>query len=161
MSRKSTSQMRGFPQHKSEAKKELQEMWRQLELKPATLLHLQEILDVLGVGAASSITEALIRQKGKQGRLADTGKEWGTEVLRLLSLQGMRPHLIDVFRVVLETLFTWHFITLPSLTDEVLNNAVEIALAVLFLVIALVGICLHCWYARIRPTLKQRKVPHR
>ncbi|GCE09206.1 hypothetical protein [Dictyobacter aurantiacus] len=161
MSRKSIGQVRGSPQQRGEAKKELQETWRQLELKPATLLHLQEVLDISGVGAARHVTEALIRQKGKQGRLADTGKEWGAEVLRLLSLQGMRPHLIDVFRVVLETLFAWHFIMLPSLTDEMLNNAVEVALALLFLIITLIGICLHCWHAHIRPTIKQRKDYHR
>ena len=149
-----------YPRNAIAAKKELQERWRHLELKPATLLHLQEVLDTSGVAAAHSVTEAVIRQKAKQGRFADTGKEWGSEILRLLSLQGVRPHLIDVLRVVLETLLAWHLIVLPSLTDDMLNNAVEIALAVLFLIMGVVGICIRCWFVRKRPALTRRKQPH-
>lgn len=159
MSRNATRQMVKSPQNVIEAKKELQERWKQLELKPATLLHLQEVMDTSGVDAANSVTEALLRQKKQKSSLADTGKAWGSETLRLLSLQGVRPHLIDVLHIMLGTLLAWHFITFPSLTDEMLNNAGEIALAVLFLVMSLIGICLSCRFRRNRPAFQQQQKP--
>ncbi len=121
---------------KNVTKQELQERWEHLALKTSTLLHLQEMLDRRGIIAAAAVTDILVREK--RPKMADIGKEWGFEELRLISLEGIRPHLIDLIRVILETLMAWHFIHVP---EGAIDGMVEIVLAALF---ALGAICFTC-----------------
>lgn len=121
------------------SKQELQAYWTHLELKPGTLLHLQELLDTKGIVAAGTVTDVLAR--AKKPKMADMGMEWSFEELRLLSLEGIRPHLVEVIRVALESFVAWHFIYVP---EGALNGMVEIVLAVLFFVVGLGVICFTC-----------------
>lgn len=127
------------PQEMAVSKEALQERWKQLNLKPSTLLHLQEVLDTLGIAAAATITEAVVREKEKETPVTTIGKEWGSEALRLLSLEGVRPHLVDWLRVALEGFISWHLISLP---EGVIDQTVQITLAALLLLVSLIGICL-------------------
>ncbi len=124
---------------KDVTKQELQERWKHLELKTSTLLHLQEVLDRRGSAAAVTVTDVLVREK--RPKMVAMGKEWSFEELRLLSLEGIRPHLIDLIRVGLESLMAWHLIHVP---DGALDGMVEIVLAVLFCVFGVGAICVVC-----------------
>ena len=157
MSRSLTGHMITSSREGIGAKRELQERWKKLELKPATLLHLQEVLDTSGVTAAAIVTDIVEREKEKQIRFATIGKEWGVETLRLLSLEGLRPHLMDVLRFVLESFLTWHLIALPSPSVGILDHAVEITLAALFLLMSMIVIGLTCWFRNTCSRAKKRR----
>src|SRR6266571_139013 len=92
-------------------KQALQDQWKRLELKPATLLHLQELLDTAGLMEACLVTDVLSREK--RPPIAAVSKEWGFTELRLISLEGVRPHLMEGLRFSLETLMAWHLIHFP------------------------------------------------
>ncbi|BCL79570.1 hypothetical protein ccbrp13_20350 [Ktedonobacteria bacterium brp13] len=137
--RSSTRQVDAATRMMMGTKQELQERWKHLELKPATLLHLQELLDRRGVTAAVTVTNVLAREK--KPKMADIGMEWSFEELRLISLEGIRPHLVDLIRVALESFMAWHFIHVP---ESALGGMVEIVLAVLFCVVGVGAICFTC-----------------
>ena len=154
MTRKSTRQMYAHTKGVDVTKKVLQERWVHLELKSTTLLHLQELMDTAGVAAAATVTEAVAQEKEKQAKFAAMGKEWGSEALRLISLEGLRPHLIDLLRFGLESLLAWHLISLP---EGSLDGVVELTLAALFLLVSFVGVCLLCQFRSKRLTFNKRK----
>lgn len=147
MSGKITRQMRVQARTGIVTKEELQERWTHLELKPGTLLHLQELLDTTGIGAAVLVTEAIAHEKKAQVTYTNVGKEWGTEVLRLVSLESLRPHLVEMLRVVLEAVLAWHLISLP---DATIDDVVEMTLAALFLILICMVISLMCHLRRKR-----------
>lgn len=134
-------------------KEELQERWTHLELKPGTLLHLQELLDTTGIGVAMMVTEAIMHEKKAQVTYANVGKEWGTEVLRLISLESLRPHLVEMLRVVLEAVLAYHLISLPEAT---IDDVVEMTLAALFLILGCMVISLMCHLRRKRSASTKR-----
>jgi hypothetical protein len=121
-------------------KQELQERWKHLELKTGTLLHLQEVLDRRGIMAAVTVTDVVAREK--RPKMVDMGKEWSFEELRLISLEGIRPHLMNLVRFVLEALIAWRFIQVP---DSALDGVVEVALAGLFCLFGIGAICVTCY----------------
>jgi hypothetical protein len=157
MSRNSTGKMIASPQKVMVTKEELQERWKHLELKPATLLHLQEVLDTSGIAAAVIVTAALEREKKKQVSFTHIGKEWGFDALRLLSLEEIRPHLLNLFRVVLESFLAWHLTSLSSLSDGARDNIMEILLAAVFLLVSLCGSYLACLFCDKLSVSDQRK----
>jgi hypothetical protein len=120
-------------------KRELQERWKHLELKTSTLLHLQEVLDRRGIAAAVAVTDVVAREK--RPKMVDMGKEWSFEELRLMTLEGVRPRLVDLIRFILESLIAWHFIHVP---DGAVDGMVEIVIAVLFCVFGVGAICVTC-----------------
>jgi hypothetical protein len=122
------------------SRRALQEEWIRLELKPKTLLHLQYVLDTWGPGAAATVTEVLVREK--KARLALFGREWAGEELRILSREGMRPVLLSMVRLFLESLAAWGLI---HLSESALDVAVEIILAVLFIVTGFFGLWMASW----------------
>ena len=121
------------------SRQELQERWKYMELKTDTLLHLQEVLDRRGITAAVTVTDVLAREK--RPKMTAMGKEWSFEELRMVSLEGIRPHLVDLIRVVLESLIAWHLIHIP---DGALDGMVEMVLTVLFCVFGIGAICVTC-----------------
>ena len=110
-------------------------------MKPATLLHLQEVLDTAGIVAASLVTEVI--EQEKTPKISVVGKEWGLEELRLIALESVRPHLVDLLRLILEALLAWHFLHFAQTS---IDNVVEITLTMLFFVVGFLGICLICRY---------------
>jgi hypothetical protein len=138
MTAKLSPQMSGSAVMITPTKEELQARWTHLELKPATLLHLQEVLDTAGPAAAATVTDLITAEK-HPATIKEISKEWGWEELRLMTLEWLRPHMLDFLRLALEALIAWHFLRLSS---DALDGAVEMTLALLFLVIGLVAICL-------------------
>jgi hypothetical protein len=82
----------------------------------------------------------------KRSGVSDVSREWSLEELRLLSLEYIRPHLVDFIRLLLESLVAWHFIVVPASTFDGLS---QIVLAVLFVCIALLTIWVICRCRRI------------
>lgn len=122
----------------NEQKRDLQRQWMHLHVKPSTLLQLQELLDRSGIAAATAVTGVVTREKNKpRSCLKGTGKVWGSEALRAISLQGVRPFLINGARISLETLFACHLAALQMET-----TLIELTLAVVLVVMSLVALCL-------------------
>lgn len=135
------------PSTRQHEKENLQAYWKQLHLKPATLLHLQEVLDTTDITAAAAITEIVAAEK--QPRIVNISKEWGWQELRLIVIDCFRPHLVEWLRLALEALLAWHLL---SMSDALLDRAVEVGAALLFLVMSACAVYFTCRVRRKRLT---------
>ncbi len=145
-----TSHRQGTDVQITMSKRALQTQWMRLELKPKTLLHLQYVLDTWGPGAAATVTEVLVHEK--KARVATFGQEWIGEELRILSRQGVRPVLLQVVRLLLESLAAWGVI---QLSESALDGAIEITLAVLFMVTSCFGMWMASWWHRAKQCIRK------